>query len=241
MNNRMTNTNVRYRLFADADALARAAAGIIAQLSNDAIAARGRFDIVLAGGTTPRQTYEHLRGENCQFDRWQVWFGDERCLPIGHVDRNDSMARAALLAHVAISPAQVHAMPAELGPAQAARAYADVVRGVEWFDLVLLGLGEDGHTASLFPGHDHGTAPDSPAVLAVHNAPKPPPERVSLSATRLARTRQLMFLVAGAGKHDAMCRFQRGDPIPATAIRPDAGVEVFVTRDAMPEPIPVPP
>lgn len=235
MKNPDSGSSARIHLFADAASLARAAACIIAQHSHDAITARGRFDIVLAGGTTPRQCYELLRGAGCQFDRWQVWFGDERCLPVGHADRNDAMARQALLDHVGISSSRIHAIPAEAGPEPAARSYAESLRDVALFDLVLLGLGEDGHTASLFPGHETGLAPASPDAIAVRDAPKPPPERVSLSASRLSRTRHLLFLVAGAGKRDAVSKFQRGTTIPAAAIRPDAGVDVYLTRDAMPE------
>ncbi len=230
-----SRSSARFHVFADAESLARSAVSIIAQHSNDAIAARGQFHIVLAGGTTPRQCYELLRGARCRFDRWQVWFGDERCLPPGHTDRNDTMARLALLDHVGIKSSQIHPIPAETGPTPAARSYAALLRDVGTFDLVLLGLGEDGHTASLFPGHDPGLAPDSPAALAVQDAPKPPPERVSLSAARLSRTRHLLFLIAGTGKRDAMTQFQHGADIPAAAIRPDAGVDVYITRDAMPE------
>ena len=123
----------------------------------------------------------------------------------------------------------MRAIPAELGAERAAAAYAAELRGVGDFDFVLLGLGEDGHTASLFPGHDWGDAPDAPDVLAVHGAPKPPPERVSLSAARFGRAREVWFLVAGADKRAALARWRAGDAIPAGAIRPAAGVDVWVS------------
>ncbi len=93
---------------------------------------------------------------------------------------------------------------------------------------MLLGLGEDGHTASLFPMHDWGAAPDSPDVLAVFDAPKPPPQRVSLSAARLSRAREVLFLVAGESKRDAVKRWRAGEQLPAAAIQPAAGVDVLV-------------
>ena len=96
------------------------------------------------------------------------------------------------------------------------------------FDLALLGLGEDGHTASLFPGHEWGITPDSPDTLAVFDAPKPPPQRVSLSAARLSRSRQVIFLVAGESKHRAVTEWRNGKIIPARAIAPAAGVDVLV-------------
>jgi 6-phosphogluconolactonase len=122
----------------------------------------------------------------------------------------------------------VHAIPAELGALEAARLYAETLRTVGGFDLVLLGLGEDGHTASLFPGHEWGTASGSPDVLAVFDAPKPPPQRVSLSAARLGRARQVMFLVGGKSKHRAVAEWRTGKNIPARAITPAAGVDVLV-------------
>jgi 6-phosphogluconolactonase len=100
-------------------------------------------------------------------------------------------------------------------------------------DLVLLGLGEDGHTASLFPGHDWGVVPNSPDVLAVFDAPKPPPQRVSLSAARLSRAREVLFLVEGASKRDAVARWRMGADIPARSVRPSAGVDVLVEARLM--------
>jgi 6-phosphogluconolactonase len=106
--------------------------------------------------------------------------------------------------------------------------YTEALRTVGEFDLVLLGLGEDGHTASLFPGHEWGTAPGSPDVLAVFDAPKPPQQRVSLSAARLSRARQVIFLVSGESKREAVAEWRAGKNIPARAIVPTAGVDVLV-------------
>ncbi len=201
----------------------------VLEAGSDAVRARGRFDIVLAGGGTPRGVYEQLRTAGADWAHWHVWFGDERCLPPDHPERNSRMAREAWLDHVSIPPAQVHDMPAEQGPEAAARHYGEALAsaGVGDFDLVLLGLGEDGHTASLFPGQDWGTASDAPAALPVFGAPKPPPERVSLSAWRLGRSRAVLFLVAGEGKREALGRWRAGEDIPARAVQPPGGVDVF--------------
>lgn len=193
-----------------------------------AINDRGAFHIVLAGGTTPRRVYESLRSADAEWTAWHVYFGDERCLPTDHAERNSRMSALAWLDHIALPSAQIHPIPAEMGADAAASAYALIVDGIEQFDLVLLGLGEDGHTASLFPGHDLGATSDSPAVIAVHDAPKPPPQRVSLSAHRLSAARELMFLVTGEGKRQAVQDWRSGVSIPAAAIAPTCGVDVYV-------------
>ena len=183
---------------------------------------------MLAGGDTPRAVYALLRGAKVAWSAWHVYFGDERCLPANDPGRNSRMADETWLDHVTIPQSQRHAIPAELGATRAALAYQESLRPVGVFDLVLLGLGEDGHTASLFPGRDWGTAPDSPDALAVFDAPKPPPERVSLSAARLSRARQVIFLVAGESKRNAVAAWRAGSPIPASAITPPSGVDVLV-------------
>ena len=198
--------------------------------ANEALRLRGAFHLVLAGGTTPRVLYARMSELDTDWGNWHIWFGDERCLPINHPERNSRMAQDTWLGGSAIPAAQIHPIPAELGASAAAAAYASRLHEVGEFDLVLLGLGEDGHTASLFPGHDWGTCPDSPDALAVQDAPKPPSERVSLSAHRLSHTRALLFLVSGAGKCDAVAAWRRHEPIPAASIRPVAGVDVLAER-----------
>ena len=187
-----------------------AAAQAIFNASQQAIGQRGAFHIVLAGGTTPRRVYELLKTQDANWKAWHVYFGDERCLPADHAERNSRMAAQAWLDHVNIPARQIHIIPAEQGAEAAASAYAKTLSKVDTFDLVILGLGEDGHTASLFPHHEWGTLPDAPATLAVHDAPKPPPERVSLSARRLSQTRQLLFLVSGATKRQAVIDWRNG-------------------------------
>ena len=221
-------SEVRWLPVADVAELERTACRLIVDASQRAIKERGEFLIVLAGGNTPRGVYRLLRKQSADWSRWNVYFGDERCLPAGDAGRNSKMAADELLDHVPIPKDQVHPIPAELGATAAALAYAETLRNVSEFDLVLLGLGDDGHTASLFPGHDWGTSSDAPAVLAVFNAPKPPPERVSLSAARLSRAREVLFLIAGDDKRQAVARWRAGENIPARAIRPRGGIDVLV-------------
>lgn len=223
---------VRWHVFPDDTSLQANALARVLAASRDAIAQHGAFDIVLAGGNTPRKLYRALRRADTDWTRWHIWFGDERCAPPDDPERNSRMARDEWLDHVAMPAANVHAIPAESGARDAAVLYARELRGIDAFDLVLLGLGEDGHTASLFPGLGWGAHTDSPDVLAVSNAPKPPPERVSLSAQRLSRARHVLFLVEGAGKRDAVAAWKRGDAIPAASIAPESGVDVLLDSTA---------
>ena len=228
---------VRWHGVADAAALRHAACRRILDAAARAIERRGRFLIVLAGGNTPRGIYQKLRTAHTDWSRWRLYFGDERCLPVNNAGRNSRMATDAWLSHVPIPQDQVHAIPTELGASAAAVAYAQTLRGVGDFDLVLLGLGEDGHTAGLFPGHDFGVGADASDVLAVFDAPKPPPQRVSLSAARLSRAHEVLFLVEGRAKHDAVTRWRAGEPLPAAAIRPAGGVDVLVESASLGPPL----
>lgn len=200
----------------------------IARLAAEALAARGAFSIVLAGGSTPRSVYERLHEIQTDWEGWHIYFGDERCLPVDHEDRNSRMAYTTWLGRIGIPAAQIHVIPAELGAEEAARQYSETVKPVERFDLVLLGLGEDGHTASLFPGQSYGTESSYPSALAVHGAPKPPSDRVSLSAWRLSRARQVWFLVTGAGKIEAVRSWRNAKNIPAASICPNGGVDIWI-------------
>lgn len=211
---------------AEASLAESAAAGIAAHAWHT-LRERGGFHIVLAGGRSPGEVYRRLAGLDTDWSRWHCWFGDERCVPRHDPRRNDRIARQLWLDQVPIPAAQVHPIPVERGPEDGARAYAGMLKGVGSFDLVLLGLGEDGHTASLFPGHPWGLAPDAADVLAVTGAPKPPPERVSLSARRLSRSRVVWFLVTGGGKQDALRRWRAGEDIPAASISAEEDLAVL--------------
>lgn len=207
-----------WRVFPDSATLATQLAQTIQVDAQVCIGKRGRFSLVLAGGTTPRQVYAQLVWAPADWKRWHIYFGDERCYPFGHPERNDTMARSAWLHQVPIPQSNVNPISgAGWGPDAAARRYAEVLpKGL--FDLTLLGLGEDGHTASLFPGHDWGTDRQAPPVLPVFHAPKPPDHRVSLSARRLSQSRKAIFVVTGAGKANAVARWKQGEAIPASAI-----------------------
>ena len=198
-----------------------------------AIRQRGAFHLVISGGETPRKIYQQLRTAQADWSKWHIYFSDERCLPTTDKNRNSRMAGEAWLDLVPIPESQIYIIPTEIGAPQSALRYAAILSTVKMFDLVLLGLGEDGHTASLFPNHDWGDKPDSPNTLAVINAPKPPSERVSLSATRLSHSRGVLFIVAGESKRNAVAKWRHGENIPAQAIVPVAGVDILIESDLL--------
>jgi len=228
LHNIKTFQHCRWHGFESTAKLEQAALAEILSTAQQAINERGEFHIVLAGGTTPKRIYESLRRAKATWNSWHVYYGDERCLPCDHPDRNSLMASLAWLNHVAIPAAQIHTIPAEQGVNIAAEKYAHVVNKVKTFDLVLLGLGEDGHTASLFPLHAAGDFTDAPSTLTVLDAPKPPPQRISLSAHRLSETRQVMFIVTGKSKAQAVQKWRSGLPIPAATIVPENGVDIYI-------------
>jgi 6-phosphogluconolactonase len=208
-----------FTVFGSADDVAAAAAADIADALRE-----GARTLVLAGGTTPQRCYELLSQMDVVWGRVSILFGDERCVPPDHPDSNYRMAREALLDRVA--PGTVHRMPAELGPDEGAGLYAHVVAAVAPLDLVVLGVGEDGHTASLFPGHPALKALG--LAVGIHDSPKPPPQRVTLTLTALRSARRVIILATGAGKADAVAKAKRGE-VPSGMI---AGARWLIDRAA---------
>jgi 6-phosphogluconolactonase len=224
------------RRFPDAAAVARAAAETIIADAQAAIAERGRFTLALSGGSTPKLLYTLLAAEYSSRIDWtkvDLFFGDERCVPPDHPDSNFRMVREAMLN---VLPAAVHRIPGELGPRVAADIYAGTLpQAKPLFDLVLLGMGPDGHTASIFPGHHDQAATVTPAT-----APKgfAIPDRVSLTLDTLGSSGRALALITGADKTarlgEVLDLRRRGVVgVPMTAVRP-AGVEFLVDVASMP-------
>lgn len=220
----MVSNQTRWHTFNSQEEINQAAVSHILQLAEKAINKYGSFLIVLAGGSTPKAVYKLLSKQQADWRKWHVFHNDDRCLPVEHDERNSKMARDAWLNHVTIPENQIHDIPAELGNVEGAKAYTATLKGVRTFDLVILGLGEDGHTASLFPGH---TVDNSADAVPVSNAPKPPSERITISQNRLNHTNEVMFLVTGAGKQEAVDKWRQGVQIPACLINGKNGVEVY--------------
>lgn len=220
-----------WRVLPDADAVAQAAAQLIIGTATDAIALRGRFRLVLAGGRTPAAAYHLLAHQSADWKQWEFFFGDERCLPVDHAERNSGMADRVLLSQVPIAPDRVHAIAAERGAKVAAASYARLIATAVPFDLVLLGVGEDGHTASLFPGR---TLDSDVWTVPVYDAPKPPPERVSLGLKALRSAGQLLVLVTGATKREALRGWWAGDALPIARVCQGHKVTLLLDEDANP-------
>jgi 6-phosphogluconolactonase len=222
----------------DPGALAAAAAVAFAALVRDVVSTRGRFVVALAGGATPRALYRRLAAahrDDCPWTRVHAFLGDERFVAADDPGRNDRMAREILLDPVGVPEGQQHPFPAGGGdPDAAARAHEAALRGFfggarPRFDLVLLGLGADGHTASLFPG--------SPALrlrarwVAATRAPVSPRVRLTLTLPAINAAARVWFLVTGGEKAEAVRRTLRGPYrprlLPAQAVRPADGEIVW--------------
>jgi 6-phosphogluconolactonase len=203
----------------------------------EAAQARGEIPhIGLTGGSIAEELHRELArraaDSSVDWSRVAFWWGDERFVPADSPDRNAGQARAALLDHVAVDPANVHEVPAsdQVATAEdAAEAYAASMRehGAGFFEVLMLGIGPDGHCASLFPGHPALDARDALAI-AVHDSPKPPPDRVSLTFEAMERCRAVWFIASGEGKAEAVARALAEDgtvaETPARGVRGDETV-----------------
>ena len=218
-----------WRLFPDANVLADQATQDILKAASTSIEKTGAFHIVLAGGTTPKQIYKQLAESKSDWQNWHIYLGDERCLAIDDSERNSVMINECLLQKVSIPRAQIHFIPAELGPNQAAAVYQTVLNQVKAFDMVLLGMGEDGHTASLFPGHSHN---QSLTVHPVTNAPKPPAERVSISSASLSNNEHLLIFITGKSKHNRVIDWISRVLMPVTTIKSTKKAAVYCDHAA---------
>jgi 6-phosphogluconolactonase len=232
------------RIFPDGDALSRAALDELLRIMGDAANQRGRFAIALAGGHTPAKLYQMWARESRVRTPWEqvhLFWGDERYVPHSDPASNYRMARENLIEHVPIPEANVHPMPTDLPvPEKAAEAYESHLRaffggGPPAFDLQLLGLGVEGHTASLFPG--------SPAlkekerwVLSVV-APAKPPQRLTLTPVVLSHGWNTFFLVTGQDKREIIAALEREaapgiSPYPAATVKPNGPVLWFLDQAA---------
>jgi 6-phosphogluconolactonase len=195
-----------------------------------AAAASAGGQIALAGGSTPRRAYEHAAGLEADFSGATVWFGDERCVPPDDERSNYAMVKASLLDRLSSEPT-VHRMRGELGPDEGAADYEDLLAetfgdGKPRLDLILLGLGPDMHTASLFPGQPTLAERERSVVGVAQPGMEPLVPRITLTLASINASRQVVFLVAGADKADAVAGAFSGEPgahAPASLVQPASG------------------
>jgi 6-phosphogluconolactonase len=210
------------------EATAERAAVEIARALQSAREQRGVAHLALSGGSTPARTYELLAGALEDWDGVEIWFADERCVGPEDAESNYRLAAETLLRPAAIDPVRVHRMEGELGPDEGARRYAEALQeripldtnALPVLDLIVLGIGPDGHVASLFPGAPTLDAGAEALCLGVHESPKPPPERITLSLAVLRAARRCLLLATGAGKADAIAA-ALGEPtkhVPASLL-----------------------
>jgi 6-phosphogluconolactonase len=217
------------------ETLAAAAAKFIGSLAIDTIRRRGRFSIALSGGNTPKLTFEHMRSLKHQPDWESMYFfwSDERCVPPNHPDSNYRMAHEALLAHVPVPAGNIQRMDCSHSPQAGAKTYEALLRdweqtyGEPVFDLVMLGLGSDGHTASLFPGSQ--AIEERERWVVANRVDRLGAWRMTLTYPGLSTAGHILFLVQGADKAavvKAVLEESRPD-LPATAVRSHSGSPVW--------------
>jgi 6-phosphogluconolactonase len=223
---------MRLLQFSDHEALYAAAADRFVHLAGAAIRTRGRFVVLLSGGSTPVPLYRRLcidPWRSCiDWSRLLIGWGDERCVPPEHPASNYHVAKDALLAHVPLPDQQVIRIRGELDPSQEASAYGERLRSAMGssddavIDLTLLGLGADGHTASLFPG-DPALNVEEGVFVPVHRPQETPPWRITASLPLLNASREILFLVTGKEKAHALAAVRAGSDLPAAQICPSSG------------------
>ncbi len=226
------------REFPDAAALAHAAARRFVAEAAQAAAARGRFAVALSGGSSPSRLYELLASQayrgQVDWARVHVFWGDERCVPPDHADSSFRLAHAALLEHVPLPEENVHRIAGEAEPKRAADDYdrelRSFFRGQAGFDLILLGLGADGHTASLFPESPALLEAERWAVAVEHTRPPPPlVTRITLTLPVINAAQLIVFLVVGESKAERLRAVLAGADLPAARVRPATGRLIWLT------------
>jgi len=221
------------------DELASAVADRLAATLASAQAANGTASVVLTGGRTGIAVLTALRSATLDWSSLDIYWGDERFLPAGDPERNETQARSALLDHVPVSPVRVHPMAPSDGeygddPDAAAEAYAVLLKDVPTFDVCLLGVGEEGHTASIFP-HSPAVHETARTVVAVRDCPKPPPTRVSLTLPTIRRAAEVWLVTTGAAKADPVGAALAGAnevDIPAAGARGQRDTLWFLDKTA---------
>jgi 6-phosphogluconolactonase len=235
----------KIQIFKDLQELSLTAAELFVKSAAQAITTRGHFYTALSGGGTPKPLYELLARapyrDQIDWSKVHIFWGDERCVPHDDPGNNYFQAKQALFDHIPLPPENIHRVASELEPEDAANDYARVLNTFaeapfSWprFDLVLLGMGDDGHTASLFPGSQVNVT--SPAIAVTANYQDRPARRISLTQLVFNAARQIVFLAVGQGKSETLASILNGvyhpELLPAQRIRPTDGEILWLIDEA---------
>ena len=219
-----------WKIFKDSITLSECLATDIMYVANESIDKNGQFSIVLAGGKSFMDTYKILRDARSNWLKWHIYISDERCLPKNDRGRNDIKIYEVWLNNGKIPKKNINFICAELGIDEAVKNYEMILKNKDVFDLVLLGMGEDGHTASLFPNR---TSNQNDSVIAEYNSPKFPKERISLSYSRLNKSKYVYKLISGPSKSQALRLWMNGEKLPINQIF-GKKEKVYILNDALP-------
>lgn len=208
-----------FKVYENPEAVAQAAADYIFLQVNACVEKKGQCRVVLPGGSTPARCLELLAEKALPWNYIHWYPGDERCYPIGNAERNDTMIMQKLFSKQKNGSENFHPIPAELGARQGAEKYAALLDAAGDMDIVILGMGEDGHTASLFPGNV--ALADKSSAVAVYDAPKPPSERISMGLMTLKKAGECIVIATGSSKYEALTKIKAGAMLPVVSVEPD--------------------
>ncbi|DBA03178.1 TPA: hypothetical protein N0F65_003898 [Lagenidium giganteum] len=226
----------------DSEAVGRAVGQLVHRVSKESIAKNGRFTLALSGGSLPKILNKGLQAiqGDVEFSKWHVYFADERCVSLDNDDSNYKACKEALFDHVSIPANQIYKIDASLSPDAAADDYAKKLAQI-WgtslpqFDLILLGMGPDGHTCSLFPGHPL-LEEQTRFVASIHDSPKPPPQRITLTYPVVNNAVNVAFVATGASKAPLMPHMIGLEPrtpsLPAARVRAIGSLFWFIDDEA---------
>ena len=210
--------NDNWLIFDDEMSLSKALAQEVLNIAKKSIFEKDCFSIVLTGGQSVLSLYKILSKADSNWDKWHIYIGDERFLPAGHKDRNDQTINEIWLDNSQIHKKNIYFIKAELGLLEARAEYEDTLKRIDKFDIVLLSMGEDGHIASLFPGHIY---PKEQLVVIEQNSPKPPKERISMSYKQLNQSHYVFKLIMGESKQKAVTLLEQNVSLPIARVNGD--------------------
>ena len=221
--------NDNWLIFDDEMSLSKTLAQEILNIAKKSIFEKDCFSIVLTGGQSVLNLYKILSKSDSNWEKWHIYIGDERCVPMRHKDRNDQVINEIWLDNSTISKNNIHFIQAELGLIEAQKEYEKVLKKIDKFDVVLLSVGEDGHVASLFPNHSY---PDNKMVVIEGNSPKSPKQRLSMSYKQLNKSNYIFKLLIGKSKQQVVHLLQKTTNLPITKVTGECE-KLYICKNAI--------